>query len=43
MKSLRCSCPRERLVEDNIVIVICPECQKPMKEIKNGEKDGRRR
>jgi Zn finger protein HypA/HybF involved in hydrogenase expression len=42
MKILRCSCSRKRTVEDNILIVICPECQKPMQEIKKEGEDGKR-
>ena len=36
MKTYQCECSRKREVEDNIVMVICYECQKEMKEVKDG-------
>ncbi len=36
MKKLKCpECKREREVEDNIVMVICPSCQCKMEIIKD--------
>ncbi|MEM4260850.1 MAG: hypothetical protein QXG00_06440 [Candidatus Woesearchaeota archaeon] len=39
MKKVKCpNCYRERKVEDNIIIVICPVCQIEMGVIENGRK-----
>lgn len=35
MRTYRCPCSREKEVEDQIIIVGCPECQKSMKEVKD--------
>ena len=40
MKTYQCECSRKREVEDNIILVLCQECQKSMKEVKDGEEKG---
>ena len=38
MRTYQCECSRKKEVEDNVILVMCPECQKSMKEVKNGVK-----
>ena len=41
MKTYQCECSRKKEVEDHIIFVGCPECQKLMKEIKKDERNHR--
>ena len=43
MKTFRCSCSDTRIVEDNIIMVICKRCQKSMVQVNSDAQEFRKK
>ena len=39
MKTYKCECSKKKEVEDNVIMVICYECQRAMREVKEDERN----